>query len=133
MDPFQFSLQFTVELSKLSPQIPVTALEPGFPLEIVSPVMPHQLKQYVALGLGIKGNPLPQISYMHINWTLLLMESSPMIFSPTIFTDVVSYKISNSSIRNIYTHVGVHLTAGTINYMTPKLLDLGFYTIDVLD
>ena len=67
MDAFQFSLKFTVELAKLPPQIPVTVLAPGFPLEPAATVLPHPLKISGALGLGTKGNPLPQISEIKMN------------------------------------------------------------------
>ena len=50
-DPFQFTLQFTVKLEKLPPQISVTVLEPGFLLELVAPVMPHPQKQYGDVGV----------------------------------------------------------------------------------
>ena len=95
--PPQFTLQFTVELAKfppqipvtivepglmgvteLLPQLPVTIVEPGFPLELAAPVMPHSLEISGALGLGINGNPLPQIPESLINWTLPLMEISPV-------------------------------------------------------
>ena len=35
------SLQFTVGFANLPPQISVTLLEPGVPLKLVKPLMPH--------------------------------------------------------------------------------------------
>ena len=61
-DPLQFPPKFTVELAKIPPQFPVTVLETGLPLGIVAPVLPYTLDVSGSLGLGINGNPHPQIS-----------------------------------------------------------------------
>ena len=60
-NPLDFTLQFTVELGKLPHQLLVTIVEPVFLLELAAPVLPHRLDISIALGLGISGNPLPQI------------------------------------------------------------------------
>ena len=77
--PIPIPLQFTAELAKLPPKVPVTVLEPGFPLELAASLMPHPMKKSGTLGLGIKVNPLPQTSEIPIDWTLPLMVSSPII------------------------------------------------------
>ena len=56
-----------------------------------------------------------------------------ILVAPTIFTYVVSEKLSNSYIRDIYARVGMHLTEDPVNSVTPQLVDLGFSTVDVLD
>ena len=52
---------------------------------------------------------------------------------PPIFTDAVSDKISNSSIRYLYARIGMHLESDPTNSMTPQLVGLGFSTIYALD
>ena len=61
MDPLQFPLKINVEVEKLPPQIPVTALEPGDSLYLATTVLLDMLKISVALGFGININYLPQI------------------------------------------------------------------------
>ena len=55
------------------------------------------------------------------------------LIGPPILTDIVSNKLSNSSRRNLYAGVGMHLTSDLANSVTPQFVDLGFYTIDALD
>ena len=53
--------------------------------------------------------------------------------APTIFTEVLSEKISKSSIQDLYVRVGMHLATYTVNTGTPQLADHGFYTVNVLN
>ena len=53
--------------------------------------------------------------------------------APPIFTELFRDKLSNSSRRDIYARVGVHLKTCPVNPVTPKFVDRGFSTIDALN
>ena len=55
------------------------------------------------------------------------------LVAPPIFTDIISEKISNSSIQDLFASVGMHLVADPVNSVTPKFVDLWFSTADALD
>ena len=95
MDPFQFTLQFTVEWLNLTPHILVKipepgVLEPGFPLELLT----HPVASTSAQRLTTYGNPLPHIWESPKNLTILLMESSPKIWFYCPFSLKLSVKNS---------------------------------------
>ena len=50
-----------------------------------------------------------------------------------IFTDVLSDKLSNRSIRGLYARVGVHLAADPVQNQTPQFVNFGLSTVDALD
>ena len=53
--------------------------------------------------------------------------------APPIFTDVISDKLSNSSIRDLYTRCRMNLAAHPFNIPAPKFVDLGISAIYALD
>ena len=55
------------------------------------------------------------------------------LVTPSILTNVISDKLSNSPIWDIYVRVGMHLVADPVNSVTPQFVDLGFSTVDALD
>ena len=79
---------------------------------------------------GVRDKRQPQISDIPINWTLPLMETSPIIFlRRPFYNDVVSEKISNRSSRYLCVCVWMHLAAYPINCMIQQFVDLGFSTV----
>ena len=81
------------------------------------------------LGWGITGNRLPEISVSTINWTLLLMESSPIIWMRRSLTELVSDKLSNIYIWYPFACVDMYLTTDPENPVTPQSMDHWFSTV----
>ena len=54
------------------------------------------------------------------------------LFAPRIFTDVISDKLSTSSMQDIYTRFQMNLTEDPFNITAPQLVDLGISSIDAL-
>ena len=98
----------------------MTVLEPGFPSELTTPVLTHLLKQYRSLGLVIKVNPLDLRDYDKLDTSIDGNFTNNLVAQP-IFTDAVSEKIYNSSIRDHYVPVGMHLAVDPVNSVTPQL------------
>ena len=98
----------------------MTVLEPVFPSELTTPVLTHLMKQYRSPGLIIKVNPLDLRDYDKLDTSIDGNFTNNLVAQP-IFTDAVSEKIYNSSIRDHYVPVRMHLAVDPVNSVTPQL------------
>ena len=55
------------------------------------------------------------------------------LIEPIILTDLLSDKLSNSSIQYLYMHSRMNLAADTFNIPAPKFVDLVLSTVDAMD
>ena len=53
--------------------------------------------------------------------------------APPIFTEVISDKLSDSSIQDLYMHCSLNLAEDPVNIPAPQFVDLGLSTINALD
>ena len=82
-------------------------------------------------GIGNKSKyDSPNLGYYDKLDTSIDGKFTNNLFAPPIFTELFSDKLSNSSIRDIYARIGMHLTTDPINPVTPKFVDLGFSNVD---
>ena len=51
---------------------------------------------------------------------------------PPIFAELISDKLSNSSIQDLYTHCRMNLAVDSVNIPAPQFVDLGLLTIKLL-
>ena len=89
-------------------------------------------------------NGIPKINDIRKSATQYLIKSNKLdtsidgnftdnLVALPIFTEVICYKISDSSIRDLYTRFWTNLTADPVNIPGPKFVDLGLSTIGTLD
>ena len=74
----------------------------------------------------------PYLRYSNKFYTSIHGKLTNNLVAPPIFTDVLSYKLSDSYSRDLYERIGMHLTVDPVNSVTPQFVDLGFSTVDAL-
>ena len=58
---------------------------------------------------------------------------SDNLIVPPVITQVLSDKLSESSVRDLYERCGVHLTTDTVNPLSPQFMTHGFSNINALN
>ena len=124
MDPYQCPLQFTVSKSSNLASSDSTGTRISIGTSCNTTASPCGLKM------------IPKIDDIWQSATLDLRKSNKLdavidekfpdnLVAPSIFTEVMSYKLSKSYIRDLYTRCRTNLA--------PQFVDLGIPTIDALD
>ena len=84
-------------------------------------------------GIGNKRQPAtPNIRYLDKLDTSIDVKFINNLFVPPIFTNVVSEKLYNSSIWDLYVHIGMHLATDPVNFVRSFFVDFGFSSVNAL-